>query len=268
MGQLSPDMKIVKTLYRRCGNQTGTIEKENSKKDSIIDKKRYCKECIGKYTKIRDDRMKNYNPAKQQSVKDKISNTLKRKYKTGEISSPFLDPIKLKEIQSKRNGLSSEGSARISRRMKTENPMFDIEVRKRVSVTIKKRIKSGKLVYKKGHAHHLYKGTRTFSNDCRKWLKMWIQSVMKRDKFSCTVCPKVGGYLHIHHIRPLREIIKTVLTKEGITDIVSLKSNNIHEYERLIQKVVDSHRMEDGITVCKQCHANIDDRYRRIKKTI
>ena len=268
IGLLSPYMKIVKTLCRRCGNQTGTVEKENPKKESIIDKKRYCKECVDKYTQNRDDRMRNHNPAKQQSIKDKISNTLKRKYKTGEISSPFLNPIKLKEIQSKRKGLSIEGSLNISRRMKIENPMFNEEVRKRVSATIDERIKSGKLVYKKGHVHHLYKGNRTFSNDCRKWLKAWIQSVMERDKFSCTVCNKIGGYLHIHHIRPLRDIIKMVLTTEGISDIVSLKSNNITEYERLIQKVVDSHRMEDGITVCKQCHANIDDRYRRIKKTV
>lgn len=268
IGLLSPYMKIVKTLCRRCGNQTGTVEKENSKKESIIDKNKYCKTCVEKYTRLRNDRMKNRNPAKQQSIKDKISNTLKQKYKTGEISSPFLDPLKLKEIQSKRNGLSISGSAIISRRMKMENPMFDIEVRKRVSKTINERIKNGKLVYKKGHIHHLYKGTRTFSNDCRKWLKTWIRSVMDRDKFSCTVCNKTGGYLHTHHIRPLRDIIKTVLTTEGVSDIVSVKSNNITEYERLIQKVVDSHRMEDGITVCKQCHANIDDRYRRIKKTV
>jgi hypothetical protein len=260
-------MKIVKTLCRRCGNQTGTLEKENSKKDSIIDKNRYCNDCVEKYRQHRDDRMKNHNPVKQQSTRDKISNTLKRKYKTGEISSPFLDAIKLKEIHSKRKGLSNEGSAIISRRMKTKNPMFDAKIRKRVSVTINERIKSGKLVYKKGHFHHLYKGTRTFSNDCRKWLKVWIKSILKRDKFSCTVCGRIGGYLHTHHIRPLRDIIKTVLTIEGVVDIVSVKLNDISRYEQLIQKIVDAHKMEDGITVCKQCHANIDDRYRRIKKT-
>ena len=146
--------------------------------------------------------------------------------------------------------------------------MFNKKTRKQVSNTIKHKIETGEITYKKGHVHHLYKGTRTFSNDCRKWLKVWIRSVMERDNFSCTVCGVRGGYLHTHHIKPLRDIIKMTLTTEGVSDIVNVKLNNITEYERLIQKVVDSHRMEDGITVCKQCHADIDDRYRRVKKTI
>jgi len=265
-------MKIVKTVCRLCGSQTGLVERKTSVKPSIIDKKRLCDSCRTKrieYSKnINRERMLNNNPVNQQSVKNKISNTLKKKYKTGEISSPFLDPIKLKEIQSKRKGLSKEGSISISNRMKIENPMFNPKTRKRVSDTIYTRIKNREIIYKKGHVHHLYKGTRTFSNDCRKWLKAWIKSIMERDKFSCTVCGTVGGYLHTHHIRPLRDIIKNVLTTEGVNDTISIKSDNIELYEKLIQKVVDAHKLEDGITVCKQCHANIDERYRRIKKSI
>lgn len=261
-------MKFVKTVCRRCGNQTGVIEKENSLKDSIIDKNRYCKVCVEKSIQMKNDRMKNHNPVKQQWVKDKISTTLKRKYETGEISSPFLDPIKLKEIQSKRRELSKEGSDSISRKMKINNPMFNVDTRIRASVTIKDRIQKGQLVYKKGHTHHLYKGNGTFSNDCRKWLKVWIRSIMERDKFSCTVCGKTNEYLHTHHIRPLRDIIKNVLTNESVDSIVDLKLQNVDLYESMIKKVVDNHKLEDGITVCKQCHANIDDRYRRVKKTI
>lgn len=264
-------MKTVIAVCRRCGCETGKLQRKIASKVKIIDKRKLCDFCRNEAIELSKEtnrkRMLENNPVKQQSTRDKISNTLKQKYKTGEISSPFLDPIKLKEIHLKRKGLSSEGSVIISRRMKTENPMFSVEVRKRVSDTINRRIKSGELVYKRGHIHHLYKGTRTFSNDCRKWLKLWIISIMKRDKFSCTVCGKTGGYLHTHHIKPLRDIIKTVLTTDGVVDIVSIKLNDISKYEQLVQKVVDAHKMEDGITVCKQCHANIDDRYRRIKKT-
>lgn len=269
IGQLSLYMKIVKTICRRCKiNQTGTVEKENPKKESIIDKNKLCECCFNVGMQKSKDRMLHNNPAKQKIIKDKISETLKRKYKSGEITSPFLDPEKLKIIQSKRTGISEKGLEVLRQKMLDNNPMFCKKTREKVSQTIHRKIQSGELVYKRGHIHYLYKGTRTFSNDCRKWLKVWIRSVMERDKFTCIVCNKSGGYLHTHHIRPLRDIIKTVLTMEGVSDIVSVKLTNITEYERLIQKVVDSHRMEDGITVCKQCHANIDDRYRRIKKTI
>jgi hypothetical protein len=256
-------MKTIKTLCRRCGNQTGTIEKESSKKDAIIDKRRYCYECVKKSK----DRMRNDNPAKRPEIKEKISRTLKQKYSSKEISSPFLDPFKLKEIQSLRRGLSEKGSESIRQHMRHQNPMFSDTIKKRAMATVKKKILTGEITYKRGHDHPLYKGTRTFSNDCRKWLKIWIRSILERDKFSCIVCGRVGGYLHTHHIRPLREIIKKVLTDEGIVDIVDVKWNSITEYERLIKKVVSDHKMEDGMTVCKQCHANIDDRYRRIKKS-
>jgi 5-methylcytosine-specific restriction endonuclease McrA len=260
-------MKIIKTLCRRCGDQTGVVEKQNSRKNAIIDKNRYCSKCVKISEEKCKHRMINNNPMFNDDLKKRHSILFKERYKTGEMKSPFQDPEKLKIIRSK-SILTESGRERLRNKMVIRNPMFNPEVARKMANTIQSRILSGELVYKKGHTHHLYKGTRTFSNDCRKWLKNWIKSIMTRDKHSCVYCKTVGGYLHIHHIRPLRDIIKKILTKNNVTDTVLLKSNDIHRYENLMTQVVEDHKLEDGITVCKQCHANIDDRYRRIKKTI
>ena len=159
-----------------------------------------------------------------------------------------------------------ETKKKLIARMKTNNPMFRSDVRKKVSDTFLRKIKNGEIKYKKGHEHHLYKGNRDFSNECRKWLHGWRKEILVRDNFTCVKCGVTGGELHIHHIKPLRIFVKDILSENKIDDVVKLKKENINLYEGLIKKVVDKHKTDNGISVCKQCHADIDYRYRRIKK--
>ena len=265
-------MNIIPTNCRKCHRLTGEIDLDLPKNRNFRkNRQNLCLMCYHEMLeyskKINRERLSINNPMRDKLIREKVTNTLKKKYKSGELISPFQNPEKLKWIHSKRGTISDEAIKHMSDRMRRYNPMFSETTRKKVSATIQARYDNGEIKCKRGTNNPLYKGNRTFSNDCRKWLRKWIKSVMMRDKYTCTVCGKIGGYLHVHHITPLRDIIKNTLTMEHVSDIVALKVNNIVKYEELLQKVIDIHKMEDGITVCKQCHANIDDRYRRIKKT-
>jgi len=154
-----------------------------------------------------------------------------------------------------------ESRKRVSDNMKRNNPMFSKKTRLKVSKTFKKNIASGKIKYKHGKDHHLWKGNRRFNLVCRSRLYApWIKKVMARDKFFCTLCGK-KGQLQVHHIRFLRDIIKVVLLRNNIKNINDIDVNS-DIYENLIQEVVNDHHLSDGITVCKKCHIKIDDRYR------
>ena len=86
---------------------------------------------------------------------------------------------------------------------------------------------------------------------------------MERDKFCCSKCGK-KGQLQVHHVRTLRSIIGKVLNNEGIKSIKDVDLADIL-YEQLIEKVVSEHVLSDGITLCRVCHGEIDERYRRYK---
>jgi hypothetical protein len=171
-------------------------------------------------------------------------------------------PIKRKNYYIKKTVKEIEESrTRVSENMKKNNPMFCQKTRMKVSKTFKKNIEIGKIQYKHGKNHHLWKGNRSFNLVCRSRLYgPWIKKVMTRDKFSCTLCNKKGK-LQVHHVRFLRDIIKIVLLKNNIKDINNIDVNS-DLYEILIQKVIKEHNLNDGITLCKKCHAEIDDRYR------
>lgn len=153
---------------------------------------------------------------------------------------------------------------KVSDNMKDNNPMFCPNIRTKVSNTIKQKIELGKIVYKRGKDHHLWKGNRPFNLVCRSRLyPTWIYKVMERDKFLCTKCGS-NRDLHVHHIRFLRTIIENVLQRNDIKSIKDVDvSSNL--YENLIQSVINEHNLCDGITLCKSCHAKIDSRYRAYK---
>lgn len=145
--------------------------------------------------------------------------------------------------------------------MKKNNPMKNPEISKKASDTFNKNIKSGKIKPKVGQDNKNWKGNRSFSLTCRTRLyKTWIYPILERDGFCCSKC-KSNRNLQVHHLRSLRHIIKKVLKHFNISQVDSLSNDPV--YEKLIQAVINEHSLDDGITLCKFCHTDVDERYRR-----
>jgi len=148
-------------------------------------------------------------------------------------------------------------------RMIHHNPMKNPEVVLKMSETLKEGYASGRIQKTFGKDHPNWRGNRDFSKACRdKLYKFWIYPILQRDSFCCTMCGKYGQ-MHVHHIRPLRDIINVVLKEHDIK--ISYLNNNIgsNTYNEMVNNVVKNHKLEDGITLCAKCHAIVDDRYRR-----
>lgn len=60
--------------------------------------------------------------------------------------------------------------------------------------------------------------------------KVWRKRCFQRDKYTCQLCQKDRCYLNVHHIIPFSELLK--------------ENKNLFE-------------IENGITLCKQCHKKI-----------
>ena len=60
-------------------------------------------------------------------------------------------------------------------------------------------------------------------------------------------------------------MIKKVLKRNNIINVDDLLNTDRDLFENLVLQVVEEHKLEDGITVCKNCHIDIDERY-RVKK--
>lgn len=147
-----------------------------------------------------------------------------------------------------------------SARMKKNNPMFDVEVREKVGITLRSRYENGEIKVKTGKDNPLWKGNRKPSFIIRTRLNKWVRSILERDDFTCKNCGLRGGKLEVHHIESFSSIIKKFSIKP-------LKDYNVNseEFEKLIQDVIDYHQNNDvGITYCVKCHSEIDKK-RHIK---
>jgi len=144
-----------------------------------------------------------------------------------------------------------------SERMKKNNPMKNEKISKKVSYILKKKYATGEIKSKRGPAHWNYKGNKKhFITKIRSRLyKEWIYPIMTRDNFKCVYCKK-SGQLEVHHLIPLRELIRLCLKNRQIHEL------DDNEFEELKNCVVKSHHLDDGITLCLDCHRNID-LYRR-----
>ena len=306
--------KFVKQIVYcyRCEKTMEVIkrEKRTSVKSRLCSQK-LCKHCLRTFRTKRAQefremnktqkmknlvsaRMKKSNPMFCETNRIKVSNTLKRKYKSGELVSPFADP-KIKKIAEKRStctlrrkyksgelvspfadpkirklaslarqaALTTEYRQLMSKRMLGDNnPMKNPETVRKVQQTLKERCDSGILKRKTGRQHGNWKGTSSFNKTVRSRLyPVFTKPVMERDNYTCQLCSKEGGILHAHHVVSLRSIIDELLTALGINDVSKLIDTN--HYDELVNIVVKNHHVDNGQTVCPKCHGKIDDRYRR-----
>jgi ribosomal protein L21 len=153
---------------------------------------------------------------------------------------------------------------RARKRMIENNPMVNPEVRAKVRSTVKRKIKNGLITYKRGKDHHRWKGNRKSSFTLRTRVKPWTKSVLSRDGFKCTKCGRKRG-LEVHHIRPFKEIVNICVKRLNVLPLNKMAAES-DNFERLAADVVKEHKLVDGITLCRKCHAEVDS-LRRIGRS-
>lgn len=104
----------------------------------------------------------------------------------------------------------------------------------------------------RGKDHWNYKGTTPIYQAIRtlRQYKEWRTKVFERDNYVCRMCDKNSIELMVHHIRTIREIIQFY----GIEN--SMDAENCNELWNV----------NNGITVCKDCHKKIHKQERLTKK--
>lgn len=71
----------------------------------------------------------------------------------------------------------------------------------------------------------------------------FVRPCMERDNFRCQWCGSLKKLVVHHHLRSFMEIVNSVRSR--------LQSKSV---EKFVQAIVQEHRLEDGITLCKKCH--------------
>lgn len=158
-----------------------------------------------------------------------------------------------------------ENAVKASERLKENNPMQNVLSKEKMKKTLQEHIQDGTVQYKKGVDHHLFKGNRKFNLEVRsKLYPIWIYPILQRDQFKCTQCGSTMN-LQVHHIRPLREICEVTFDKLNLpytSSLITREKLGTEQYERALEAVLQAHSLEDGITLCKDCHKKMDYYYR------
>jgi hypothetical protein len=149
--------------------------------------------------------------------------------------------------------------------MKSNNPMFNKETRKKASSTLAKKGFDYLINPATGRGWG-FKGLRNLNSTIRQILySVWTKPILERDHFKCTKCGSTKK-LQVHHIRPLREIINLVALKNNVNlESTLINLNTIDNNQDFIRQCVEEHKMCDGITLCKKCHEEEDFYYRPFK---
>lgn len=281
-------VKKQKILCKNCNNVLKIVMKKGSTVPEYIKGTQICNECRvkQKITKkvicpVCHRTIKEYlihntyqaNPIKYQRCYTCWNKERQNKKIEKANQKVILHTDKLNESRKKYPNakilLTDEKRLALSKRMKKSNPMFDLKTRKKARATILKKIQNKEIIYKKGEKHHLYKGNRNLNMEIRKELySIWIKPILERDNFKCTKCGETKA-LQVHHITPLRDIINQILKKYGIDkSSTSIYKNNCKEMKEIIKEVISLHKLEDGITVCKECHEKLDYYYRPFKNKL
>lgn len=149
----------------------------------------------------------------------------------------------------------------LSERMKNNNPCFKDEVKTKIRRALTTKYKTGELDRRIGIARYNFKGSSDIKITARRALyTVWVRPIMERDNFTCTQCGSKKE-LQVHHIKRYNDIVN-IIEERLDTSFVDRTQLNYPQFHEAVKLIVDEHKIEDGITVCKECHASIDYYYR------
>lgn len=121
--------------------------------------------------------------------------------------------------------------------------------------------KKGKPNLKRRYSTNMNKSFHFFREACRGLLYItWKRPILERDNFTCTMCGEHKN-LEVHHLKPFRDILKETAIEMGL-NLNEFKEWSSDILEKYREKVVSNHNLSDGVTLCKDCHKNVD-MYRR-----
>ena len=80
---------------------------------------------------------------------------------------------------------------------------------------------------------------------------VWIDPIMRRDNFTCQECGTRGGEMNVHHLQSYSSIRDSVLSQHP-----HLNLHKFADKKRAALLIVEEHDLEDGVTLCVDCHVN------------
>lgn len=270
--QGSKNLKDTYQLIRCkcCGKPIKYISKKLTSKTKNEKYTSVCESCKQIHKEELSEKMKLNNPMFNHNIADKSHQKRKenrRKYCEENNIEYIEKKIPSQEYLDLKNENKNLSSIEIRKLyMKMYNPMFNKEISKKVGLTIKEKYEKGEIPKYLGKNNWNYKGNRKFNKIVRDHLKEWIFSVLNKDNFKCQICGIHNNKLHVHHIEPLRDIIKKSINKYN-TSIKELEENQNSEiFNKVLNDILSYHYDNNiGITVCESCHEKIDEKYHKPK---
>lgn len=244
-------------ICTNCSLTIKTVEK-NITRTPIVEYKKYkvCDSCKNKSSNRKSENMKKNNPMFNEEIREKVSASMKEKWKTDvEFREAALKMLKRNGIRKiGKTTITDDGRKRISERMKIDNPMFNANTREKVQATNKKKDYS---FWPKGEQHWLYKGNRERSQTIRTRLySKWTFPILEAANFKCERCGVDNVKIEVHHDS---ESFHNCVTRCSLKYDHDLHLMDESMFELLIQDVIIEHANINGICVCVPCHKIIDN---------
>lgn len=262
-----------KIVCKQCGKILGEREKMDTGRKCEFSKEKVCSDCKKKNILQQKIRMtlNNPNPPKDQIkaennfIKSFLSN--KENLTLQESLIFILLKIVDEKNRTEKEKQKEKFSVESSERMKKNNPMFNKEIIEKAKQTQKKMREEGKLTFPRGEKRSSFVGSRSIQNYIRLRLYPWKKENFERADYTCEICGKRGGVLHVHHLEPFIDIYRKFVKENNLDEnkIVYMSP----EYQKLEKDIVEYHFSHDiGMVVCEDCHSTVDKHYhkRRIKE--